>query len=237
MIAGGAGERLLPLTAERPKALVPIAGRPLLHWIAEWLRAQGIERLVLGVAHLKQKLVEEARFLEQLGLEVAFSEHTLDGGTAEAFRLAIQRYVEDEHVLALNCDELTNLSVDRLASVHATKGTLVTMALAPLACRFSVVDLEDDGMVSGFRYGHTVPSVPLSIGIYVFDRGILAHIPKVGSIENETFAPLARVGRVAGTMLQPGEEWISVNSTKDLRQAEKRIPYLFPAASGISVRQ
>ncbi|MEM8994248.1 MAG: NDP-sugar synthase [Acidobacteriota bacterium] len=228
MIAGGSGERLRPLTAEIPKALVPVGGRPLFGWISDWLRSEGIERLVLGVAHRKERLIEAAAGLEATGLDVAISEHSVDGGTAEAFRLAIERHVDDEHFLALNCDELTNLSVARLADHHARTGALVTMALAPLECRFSVVDLRGDGIIRGFRYGHTLPFVPLSIGVYLFDRRVLGHIPAAGSIEDATFTPLAEDGRIAGLMLAEGEEWISVNSMKDLRHAEQRLATLFP---------
>ncbi|MEM1176967.1 MAG: NDP-sugar synthase [Acidobacteriota bacterium] len=228
MIAGGAGERLRPLTAEVPKALVPVGGRPLFSWITDWLRREGITRLVLGVAHRKEPLLKAAEELRASGFDVAISEHSVDGGTAEAFRLAIERHVDDEHFLAMNCDELTNLSVARLARHHADTGALVTMALAPLECRFSVVDLGDGGLIHGFRYGHTLPFVPLSIGVYLFDRRVLGHIPTTGSIEDATFTPLAGEGRIAGLMLDDREEWISVNSMKDLRHAEKRLSTIFP---------
>ncbi len=221
VIAGGRGERLKPLTDDRPKAMAEIGGRPLIGWVLDWLRAEGIRRVVIGIAYRGERIVDFVRSGGAPGLDIHISEHTLEGGTAEGFRLAIQRHVDEEDFVAMNCDEITNLSLGRLERFHREAGTPVTMALAPFYCRFSVVDLQPDGRITGFKYGRQIPEAPVSIGVYLFNAAVRPMLPERGSIEDLLFTRLAAAGRLAGCLLAPGEEWISVNDLKNVREAEE----------------
>lgn len=57
VLAGGAGLRLRPLTQDIPKAMILVAGKPLLEWIIEWLKRNGIDNIVIGVAYTKEKII------------------------------------------------------------------------------------------------------------------------------------------------------------------------------------
>ncbi|MHB8619167.1 MAG: nucleotidyltransferase family protein, partial [Chloroflexota bacterium] len=48
ILAGGRGERLMPLTADRPKCMVELAGRPILAHQLEWLAAEGVSEVVIS---------------------------------------------------------------------------------------------------------------------------------------------------------------------------------------------
>jgi len=226
IIAGGEGARLKPLTDDRPKALVEINGKPLLYWVIHWLKSYGIKHLVIGVAYKKEKIYEFMKHNNNFGLNVDFSEHTVDGGTAQGFKLAIKRFVKDENFLAMNGDELTNMDISKLWEKHNEKKPLITMAIAPFHCRFSVVEVND-GKISGFKYGHRLPNVPVSIGIYIFNQKVFDLIPEKGSIEDLVFAKIAKENKMLPYMLSGIEEWVSVNTIKDISDAEERIKNWF----------
>lgn len=221
IIAGGEGSRLKPLSNNKPKAMVELKGRPMLHWILRWLKFHGIKNVVLGVAYKKEKILSYMKANNNFGLNARFSVHTLEGGTAQGFRLAISRFVMDDNFIAMNCDEVTNMNLSSLARTHATNQPVVTMALAPFHCRFSVVQTRQDGFIEGFNYGHILEQVPVSIGIYAFNRKILQHIPNTGSIEQSVFTPLARKRQIAYHRLASDEQWISVNDLKNVREVEE----------------
>lgn len=223
LIAGGAGTRLRPLTNDIPKALVPVGGKPLLYWTIKWLKSQGIENIVIGVAYKKEKIYEYMEENKNFGLNVKFSEHTVDGGTAQGFKLAISRHVTDEMFLAMNCDELTNLNLSKMEEAHKLNNKIVTMALAPFHCRFSVVDVGADKLITGFKYGHKLEDVLISIGIYIFNKKIVELIPDNGSIEDMVFAKLAKENKMSAYNLAENEAWISVNSIKDIKDAEDHL--------------
>jgi MurNAc alpha-1-phosphate uridylyltransferase len=58
LLAAGYGTRLKPLTDHTPKPLVPVAGRPMIEYALDKLRAYGVEEIVINVSHLKAQLVD-----------------------------------------------------------------------------------------------------------------------------------------------------------------------------------
>ncbi|HEV8289858.1 MAG TPA: glycosyltransferase [Candidatus Norongarragalinales archaeon] len=225
ILAGGGGTRLKPFTEDNPKPMVLVAGRPLLYWVVQWLKKHGIKKIVLGVAWKKEKIIDYFRENGNFGCEVHFSEHTMEGGTAQGFRLAIERFVKtEENFVAMNGDELTSLDLHNMMNLHEEKIPAVTMAVTPFYCKFSVVRVGDEGQVCGFTYGQKVPEAPVSIGIYVFNRKILPLIPQTGSIEDAVFKKLAESGEgIVAYPLREVEDWASVNTHKDITEAEAKL--------------
>jgi NDP-sugar pyrophosphorylase family protein len=217
--------------------MVEINGHPMLYWVLRWLKFHGIENVVLGVAYKKEKILSYMKANNNFGLNAYFSVHTLEGGTAQGFKLAISRFVEDENFVAMNCDEVTNMNLGNLIQSHEARKPLVTMALAPFYCRFSVVETRTDGFINGFKYGHMLEDVPVSIGIYAFNRAILKHIPDTGSIEHAVFTPLAKKRKIACYRLTEAEQWISVNDIKNVREVQENPQLLHLQCSGKTKRK
>lgn len=81
ILCAGRGTRLEPLTAELPKCLVPLHGRPLLHWQIEAARAAGVERIVLAGGY-------RAEALAPFGLPVALNQDYATTNMVETLRRA-----------------------------------------------------------------------------------------------------------------------------------------------------
>ena len=229
IIAGGKSLRLRPLTTERPKTLVEVLNKPILYWIVEWLKKYGITHIVLAVSYKKEEIYKYMKDNNNLGMDVDFSEDA-GGGTATAYKLAIERFVKEDDFIAMNSDELTNMDLSKMIDRHAKYKPLVTMALAPLHCRFSVVKFEEDNRITGYEYGKKLRSVPVSIGIYVFNRRILDLITGVGSLEDIVFHKLANEGGIVAYMLAENEEWSTINTVKDVEEAEASLKKWYPDA-------
>ena len=103
ILVGGAGLRMRPLTEDMPKCMIPLHGKPLLYWTLIWLKKYDFQNIILGVAYRKEMIMDYIK-KNPLGININFSEHTIEGGTAEGFKLAIQRYINDENFLAMNGD-------------------------------------------------------------------------------------------------------------------------------------
>jgi MurNAc alpha-1-phosphate uridylyltransferase len=92
ILAGGLGTRLGARTRDLPKALLPIAGRPFLAWLAEALLRSGYRQLVLCIGHHGEQIVDFLGSGEGFGLDVTYSK---DGerllGTGGAIRQALSR--------------------------------------------------------------------------------------------------------------------------------------------------
>ena len=102
ILAGGLGTRLMPLTKDRPKALVEVAGRPFADRQLALLKAMGASRIVYSVSHFADQLRVHVGDGSRFGLHVDYVE---DGerplGTGGAIRSALDAGLLEEIVTGL----------------------------------------------------------------------------------------------------------------------------------------
>ncbi len=118
VFAAGLGTRLRPLTDTMPKALVPVAGKPLLWHVLNKLSAAGYERVVVNVHHFAQQIVDYLA-VNDFGMDVRISDESeqlleTGGGVKHARPL----FSDDSPVLIHNVDILSNVDFGWLARQH-----------------------------------------------------------------------------------------------------------------------
>jgi MurNAc alpha-1-phosphate uridylyltransferase len=103
LLAAGYGTRLAPLTDRTPKPLVPVAGRPMIEYALDRLRAYGIGQIVVNVSHLKQQLTDYLAGQKDLLVKISEEAEPLEtgGGLKKAAPL-----LGDEPVFVINSDIL-----------------------------------------------------------------------------------------------------------------------------------
>lgn len=220
VLAGGEGLRLRPLTIDKPKAMLAVSGKPLLEWIIRWLKANGISHVVVGVAYKKEIITDYFGDGKRLGVEISYSEHTVEGGTSEGFRLAIERHVPDHTFIAMNGDELVDLDLSSFVKFHVAKGGIATIAVGPLRSPFGLVELLGND-VTEFREKPILQSHYVSVGTYVFSRAILNYLPDRGDVERTAFPSLASMRKLKAYI--HNGFWATINTAKDLEDVEKQL--------------
>jgi mannose-1-phosphate guanylyltransferase len=226
ILVGGAGLRLRPITNDLPKCMIPLHGKPLIYWTLTWLRANGLQHVVLGVSYLKEKVIQYVNENEkEFGLIVNFSEHTQEGETGEGFRLAIKRYVSDDSFLAMNGDELSNLNLENFVNFHIQNKGVATVAVSPMRSPFAVVETNGVDIIR-FNEKPILQDKLVNTGIYVFNQTITKDLPITGSIERTTFPLLASKKLIKAYCLAANEQWLTINSLKDLYTAEQEFASL-----------
>jgi NDP-sugar pyrophosphorylase family protein len=215
ILAGGKAERLGAAAAGRPKALVPVAGRPLAAYQLALLGGAGVERVIVSCAAGQEDLFQSE--LDGLGVEVVTVPEPEPLGRGGGLRLAAGARAEEGDVFALNGDELIDVELSALLDRHRETGAAATIVVAPLPSAFGVVDLGPGDAVTGFR---ETPALPYwaSCGVYVLGEEAIARLPERGDHERTTFPELAAEGRLAA--FRHEGIWLSVNTPKDLRVAE-----------------
>jgi len=218
VLAGGPATRLRPLTDNTPKGLVMVSGKPLLDWVVEWLRDCGVRNVVMGVAHLKEMIIEHFGDGTKYGLKIEYSVHTVEGGTADGFRLAIQRYVHDENFFAMNGDQIVDLSLVELSRFHTAHRPIATIVGGHARCAFGHLLADNDGNLLGFLEKPLCNHVFINTGIYAFNRRILDYMPDRGDVEETVFPELAKRKQVR---VFPFEgKFLTINTQKDLMEAD-----------------
>ncbi len=213
----------MPLTNASPKAMVRVRGRPLLEWVFRWLKRNGIDDIVVGVAYRKESIQDYFRDGSKLGLKLQYSTHTVEGGTAEGLGRAIARSINEEDFLALNCDQFTDLDVANLSKLHFEQRPVATIAVARITIPFGQVKLDTDHTIAAFVEKPLSPFY-CSMGIYVFNRKIVRYLPKHGDLEKTSFPKLAGLSLLKAYVHKGS--FITVNTQKDLSDAEREIPKL-----------
>ncbi|HXH97634.1 MAG TPA: sugar phosphate nucleotidyltransferase, partial [Gaiellaceae bacterium] len=120
-------------------------------------------------------------------------------------------------VLALNGDELLDVDFAALLGEHERSGAVATIVVAQVRSPFGVVDLADDGAVTGFREAPKLPDW-VNSGVYALGGEALERLPEHGDHEQTTFPELAAEGKLRAFCHEG--IWLTVNTPKDLRAAE-----------------
>ena len=218
LLAGGKAERLGKAAQGRPKALVPVAGHPLAAYQVALLAAAGVKRVVVSCA--EGQGVRFERELAGLGVEIVPVEEPEPLGRGGGLRLAAEALTEPGACFALNGDELLDADLPGLARSHDEWDAAATITVTRVRLPFGVVELSDDDTVTGFREAPLLDEW-VSCGVYVLGPEALARLPERGDHETTTFPELAAEGKLRA--FRHHGLWITVNTPKDLRLAEKHV--------------
>ena len=134
ILAAGLGTRLRPLTHDRPKALVEIAGRTLLQITIERLRSFGIHEVIINVHHLADQVVDYLRSHHDFGMRIVISCEDVLLDTGGGLKKAAWFFLEDPQsaskpFLLHNVDVLSTIDLRRMVEFHTKRSALATLAV------------------------------------------------------------------------------------------------------------
>ena len=214
LLAGGKAERLGEAAQGLPKPLVPIAGFPLAEYGVARLVDAGVSRVIVACRAGQEEAFVAA--LTGLGAEIEAVGESEPLGRGGGLRLAASRRREEGTCLALNGDELLDVDFRALLAEHEDSGAAATIVVAQVRSPFGVVELQDDGRVTGFREAPLLDNW-VNSGVYALGDEALARLPERGDHEQSTFPELASEGKLRG--FRHTGVWLTVNTPKDLRVA------------------
>jgi NDP-sugar pyrophosphorylase family protein len=230
ILAAGRGTRLAPLTDTLPKPLMPVAGRPFLEHILDFLRAGGVTEVVVNLHHLghliERHLGDGARF----GVSVRYSweDPILDtgGGIKRAERL-----LAGEPFIVVNGDSLLELRLRDVVERHRARGSVVTMALRPNPdpARYGAIEIDAQDRVRrvvGVPPGH--PGEPLRSfmfpGLHVFEPTIFRWMDADAaySVIRVTYPRLLAAGAAVHGFVTSAR-WINIDTPDALAAADAEL--------------
>ncbi len=179
-MAGGAGTRLRPMTANQPKPLVPVANRPIMEHVLRLLRRHGFRETVVTVQFLASLVRTYFGDGEDLGMSLTYATEESPLGTAGSVRNA-KSALRDDAFLVMSGDALTDIDLGALVQAHRATGALVTVCLArvPDPLEFGIVIQTEDGRIERFLEKPTwgqVFSDTVNTGIYVMEPEVFDYV-------------------------------------------------------------
>ena len=197
ILAGGEGTRLRPLTYTVPKPVLPLAGRPHIAYVIDWLVRHGVDDVIVSCGHLAEGDAERSRELEP-GVRIRYAEEPDARGTAGAIRFAEDMLAE--RFFVLNGDVLCDLDLtraDRAARPAPARGRRSPSTRSQDPTGYGLVHRQDDGEITEFLEKpepDQIDTDEINAGAYLLERSVLDEIPpdRAVSIEREVFP---RAGR------------------------------------------
>ncbi|MDQ3820789.1 MAG: NDP-sugar synthase [Acidobacteriota bacterium] len=190
ILAAGYGTRLWPLTVDRTKPAIPILGKPLVGYVAEYLSRYDCREVVVNLHHepesVRRALGDGGRF----GVRLEYIEEETILGTSGALDNA-RHLLEGETFVVINGKIVTDINLRDALETHRRRNALATLVLLPNIRRerFSIVETRD-GLITGFG-GMPAPasdnasgnddeeSAPLMFtGIHILEPRIFDYIPR-----------------------------------------------------------
>jgi mannose-1-phosphate guanylyltransferase len=226
VLAGGEGTRLRPLTTTVPKPVLPLANRPFISYMLDWLAKHGFEDIVMSCGFLADGVRDVLGEGSRNGLRIRYVEEPEPLGTAGAVKFA--ENVLDERFAVLNGDVLTDFDLTAVRVSHERRGARATLTLIEVEdpSAYGLVLTEPDGRVTDFleKPEAPIPGRPslINAGAYVLEREVLDLVPtgRAVSFEHEVFPALVGQGlygcAVEGYWLDIGTPDRFLEATRDI---------------------
>jgi mannose-1-phosphate guanylyltransferase len=204
LLVGGFGTRLMPLTSETPKPMLPVAGIPVTEHQILAAKAAGVHTLVLATSYLAEVFTPYFGDGSRWGIKILYAVEKEPLGTGGAIRNASLLFdvkaLGDEPIVVFNGDVLSRHSIAQQIQFHQSKSADVTIHLIDVddARAFGCVPTDSQGRVTAFLEKMDNPvTQSVNAGCYIFHPRVLSEIPEgqVVSIERETFPKLVQSDR------------------------------------------
>jgi glucose-1-phosphate cytidylyltransferase len=173
ILAGGLGTRLSEETADKPKPMVEIAGRPMLWHIMNIFALQGITQFVVATGYKGEVIHDWINTIHE-EWEINVVDTGLD--TQTGGRIAeCMKGISDEKTLATYGDGLANVDISKLLRFHDSSQTLATVTAVRPPARFGVLHSQN-GVVTHFGEKSQADSGWINGGFFVLNRKVRDYI-------------------------------------------------------------
>jgi len=163
IFAAGLGTRLKPLTDTLPKALVPIAGKPLLEHVILKLKVAGFTEIIVNVHHFPDQIIDFLKAKDNFGIRIEVSDerdYLLD--TGGGIRKTAWFFDDGKPFLVHNVDILSNVNLTTLYNQHLRTNSLATLVVSKRDT-FRYLLFNDDLRLNGWINEKTGETKPIGI--------------------------------------------------------------------------
>lgn len=182
ILSAGYGTRLWPLTEDRTKPAIPILGKPLVGYVAEYIARYGFDEIVVNLHHRPESVRAALGDGSQFGVKLHYVEEPVILGTSGALDNT-RDFFAHETFLSINGKLITDIDLNAALETHRRMQALATLVLLPNSKRerFSVVDVNE-GRITGFGGMPTSdtsgPAPLMFTGITILEPRVLDYIPR-----------------------------------------------------------
>jgi NDP-sugar pyrophosphorylase family protein len=194
ILAGGLGERLRPLTLEKPKPLLPVNGKPIMEYALQNLKRCGVKDVILSVGYKADMIKDYFGNGAKWGMNIEYNVEEEFLGTGGAVKDIVNKFGIGDKFYLVWGDNLANYDFDKMAEINGD----VVMGLTEREDveNFGVAKIEGDEIVQFVEKParEEAPSKLINAGAFVIDPEVLNILPEgKSSIERDCFEKLDKI--------------------------------------------
>lgn len=223
ILAAGEGQRMRPLTATRPKVMLPVASKPILEHLLNEVKAAGILEFIFIVGYCDKQVRSYFGGGERWGVKIDYSEQRKQLGTADAIRMVSD--VVDSNFMVINGDVV----VSRNDIKRLMKGTHNTMSVIEVTdpAGLGIVELSGKKVTGIYEKTRRPPSLMANAGLYLFTKEIFDAISKTeksprGEYEITDSLRILMGGKSGLDYIQL-KSWLDLSYPWDLLEANEKM--------------
>jgi NDP-sugar pyrophosphorylase family protein len=233
ILAAGLGTRLRPLTDQRPKALVEVAGRTMLEIALLRLASFGVTEFIVNVHHFADQVVQLLESKNNFGMRVEISREDVLLDTGGGLKKAGWFFEENnstEPFFLHNVDVLSDIDLARMAAAHRTSGALATLAVQARESARQLL-FDEDGQLCGRRKRGAADEIvcpaplltPLAFsGIHVISPRFLNLMDKAGVFSIiDAYFHVASKGERISAYRADHDYWADLGKPENIRRVER----------------
>jgi NDP-sugar pyrophosphorylase family protein len=180
ILSAGYGTRLWPLTEDRTKPALPILGKPLVGYVAEYIASYGFDDIVVNLHHRPESVRAALGDGSRFGVKLHYVEEPVILGTSGALDNT-REFFEHETFLAINGKIITDIDLNAALETHRSMNALATLVLLQNVKRerFSVVEIDKRNVTGFGGMPDSRCRTPLMFtGIQILEPRIFDYIPR-----------------------------------------------------------
>ncbi|WP_051155444.1 nucleotidyltransferase family protein [Winogradskyella psychrotolerans] len=224
IMAGGKGERLMPLTLNTPKPLLKIGNKPIIEYNTDHLAVSGIKHINITVNYLSDQIITYFKENNKHQINFNFIKESKSLGTIGALKL-IERFNND-YILVMNADLLTNVNFEAIFNDFISKKGDALIATIPYKVNIphGVVDTKA-GFVTDLKEkpSYTYYS---NAGIYIFKKECFDFIPENNFFDATDLIEILLAKRKKIVNYPILNYWLDIGKPEDFEKAQQDIKHL-----------
>ncbi|MFC1963364.1 bifunctional sugar-1-phosphate nucleotidylyltransferase/acetyltransferase [Chloroflexota bacterium] len=172
ILAAGEGQRLKPFTAFKPKVMIHIANKPILHYVVDAVAKNGIRNIVIVVGYRKEHVIDYFGSGEQFGVHIDYIDQRQQLGTAHALK-QVEGKVSGTF-LAISGDNI--IHAETVSSMVQAKPNTILVKEQENISKYGVIEANDGLAINIIEKPREARSNLVNLGVYAFTEDIFHFI-------------------------------------------------------------
>lgn len=221
LLCGGEGTRLRPYTYNIPKPMLPLGKHPILEFVINNLKRNGLTDITITLGYLKDQIIDYFGDGSKFGVRIEYAVEERRMNTAGSL-VPILNELDDTFLVAMG-DHLTNINLRKMIEYHEEKRNIATIGLkrTGLPFEYGIVQLNEDKTIAEFKEKPIIESL-INAGIYVFEPEARKYIKEGADFAKDVFPEILNDRKkISGYVFD--DFWLDIGRIPDYEQVNQVI--------------